>query len=85
MPYFFDQKAFFFLCKREIIFQDFDTNFDMKLDSKEVEQILSQRYALKPRTNFKILFSSFDTNHDGGLDLKGIKLFVCIIIIDLLF
>ncbi|KAI6184260.1 hypothetical protein M3Y97_00576900 [Aphelenchoides bicaudatus] len=52
------------------IYQDFDKNFDIKLDRSEVEELLEKRFSLRPRTNFPQIFASFDANHDGALDLE---------------
>ncbi|CAJ0606783.1 unnamed protein product [Cylicocyclus nassatus] len=51
------------------VFQDFDEDFDMSLNQKEMERVLAERFLVKPRENFPALFYSFDHDHSGGLDL----------------
>ncbi|TMS34954.1 hypothetical protein L596_002447 [Steinernema carpocapsae] len=57
------------------LFEDFDDDFDLKLDIDEVKKILESRFLLKTRTNFPEIFSKFDANHDGGLDLSEYQKF----------
>ena len=53
------------------IFEEFDVNFDLKLDEDEVVNIMAKRFMLtpKPGVNMTNIFGRFDANPDGGLDL----------------
>uniref|UniRef100_A0A915BVD2 EF-hand domain-containing protein n=1 Tax=Parascaris univalens TaxID=6257 RepID=A0A915BVD2_PARUN len=51
------------------LYDDFDENFDMKLDEEEVKKILANRFLLKTKANFHRIFSLFDKDGDGGLDI----------------
>lgn len=51
------------------LYEEFDKNFDLKLDRSETEEILKKRFSLKPRNNFAQLFASFDKNGDDALNL----------------
>jgi len=52
------------------LFEDFDENFDLKLDIIELTKLLRQRYLVKVRQNFPAHFARFDLDNDGGLNLQ---------------
>lgn len=51
------------------IYADYDENFDMKLSKDEVTKMISNRFQLKPGSNFNEIYRSFDADKDGGLDI----------------
>jgi len=53
------------------IFEEFDENFDLKLDEGEIINVMAKRFMLAPKAGVNIsdIVGRFDTNHDGGIDL----------------
>lgn len=52
------------------LFEEFDEDFDMKLNEDEVRKILMQRFYVRPRRSFSNIFKSFDKDNDGALDIS---------------